>query len=290
MVHEEIRADIASGMSSSSYADDSRSSSKSIPSAAEQMSIALDNPKIIGRETVWWQLCWCHEHCHKQANAATRCSLGHAAQVAGALFTCKRKASRFIEWTDKGALPYILLTDWREVKQCVDSISLTCQQDRPVFTVVMTEEKKQYDRALRWVECLPHRPDPVYVCRTFDSPKIFVDGLLAQLQHLLANEDPFGAASRPQAALHPQVPWLSLKAVRTSPQSRKSMLLPYARLQRQEYGSPKAPEGKALLLALQATQLSLPVATCMMEIWGPCCSRGEMERALQEAMPDSYEE
>jgi len=52
-------------------------------------------------------------------------------------------------------LPYVLLTDWREVKQCMQAALEWSSEDCPNLTVVVCEGPKQHARASRWTQSLP---------------------------------------------------------------------------------------------------------------------------------------
>lgn len=112
-----------------------------------------------------WRLVWCNERCHKAENAERRRILSEKLRAAGASLVCLKKANRFAMWLTKAQRPpYILLTDWREVKPCLQAASREQVTNQPVFAIVLCEEATRHGhRASMWAQKLPPRIDPVHV-------------------------------------------------------------------------------------------------------------------------------
>uniref|UniRef100_A0A7S0FL78 Uncharacterized protein n=1 Tax=Pyrodinium bahamense TaxID=73915 RepID=A0A7S0FL78_9DINO len=159
-----------------------------------------------------WRIVWCWERCHKQEAAYKREVLGEAARKAGASLVCLKKANKFAAWLAKSQRPpYILLTDWRELKPCLSYASQEHLSNQPVFTVVLCEdpEKKPFGRAAAWAERVGPRPDPVHVCKDLDFLLAFLDKLGGCPRP--AKEPPTPIALEPRIAqalgCPPPMPW-----------------------------------------------------------------------------------
>mmetsp|Transcript_126385 Transcript_126385/g.252557 ORF Transcript_126385/g.252557 Transcript_126385/m.252557 type:complete len:518 (-) Transcript_126385:145-1698(-) len=125
-----------------------------------------------GETLRWWRLVWCHERCHKQETEPLRKAINEAAREVGAVLVCMKKANKFGLWLDHAQRPpFALLTDWREVKPCLQTISLQPPSNRPACTMVLCTMGPQFERAAAWAQTLPPRTDPVMVCRDLSSPK-----------------------------------------------------------------------------------------------------------------------
>merc|ERR1719297_567027 len=64
-----------------------------------------------------------------------------------------RKAAGFGRWLEEPSLegpemPWVLLTDWREVKPCLELLRASARQ--PGLILVHTSSEKQYKRSLEW--------------------------------------------------------------------------------------------------------------------------------------------
>lgn len=105
-----------------------------------------------------WMLIWCHENCFKQPCADLHKNLNQYVKDNGGSFKCFRKARQFLDWSHspKATKKYVLLTDWREVKQCVATKDHTCSSvKRPVSTFVHCADDKQRRRVQLWADGLP---------------------------------------------------------------------------------------------------------------------------------------
>jgi len=135
-----------------------------------------------------WQLVWCHERCHKEDCDKTRAAIDDAAGGSQASLLCLKKAAKYAAWLDQARRPpHALLTDWREVKPCLQAAALHPPCNRPVLTVILCELPKHYERAAAWAQALPAR-DRVRLCRSA--------GLLKGLLQELAGQSLAGLAVR----------------------------------------------------------------------------------------------
>jgi len=156
----------------------------SFPSGLDTMAEATDsdpplsprqNPTNSTNSTWTWRLVWCHERCHKQENEGLRRILGDAARSAGASLVCLKKASKFAVWLQSARRPpYVLLTDWRELKPCINTAKQVHVSSQPTFTIVFCKETPHYERASAWAKSLPPRADPVHVCKDLAFLKSFL--------------------------------------------------------------------------------------------------------------------
>merc|ERR1719282_637821 len=93
-----------------------------------------------------------------------------------------KKASKFAAWLSEAQRPpFVLLTDWREVKPCTEAAALQSPQNRPAFTVVLAEGPRQFERASAWAQGFSLNTDPVHVCRDIGLPKAFFSVLVRRL-------------------------------------------------------------------------------------------------------------
>jgi len=102
-----------------------------------------------------WSVVWCHERCRKDDHDPQRQSFAVAAQNNGASFVCRKKASTFASWIAEGKQPpYVLITDWREVKPCLAAIAQHDNTNRPLLTIVLCETGVLFGRASAWAETM----------------------------------------------------------------------------------------------------------------------------------------
>jgi len=147
-----------------------------------------------------WRLVWCHERCHKQESEARRRLLSEAAREAGAHLMCHKKASTFAMWlAHTQRAPFVLLTDWREVKPCMEAVAQQPPHNQPALTVVLAELPRQFDRASAWAQDhWLNYASPVCVCKDLGHPKVF----FAQLVHKFLS-----VATKLPGQLLPGVAW-----------------------------------------------------------------------------------
>lgn len=102
-----------------------------------------------------WSLAWCHERCHKQESDALRESIQASVRKAGGDLVCLKKAQKFATWVASATQqPYVLLSDWREIKPCVQVIAQYATHNFPAMIVVCLDQPKQYKRVAEWASTL----------------------------------------------------------------------------------------------------------------------------------------
>jgi len=84
--------------------------------------------------------------------------------------------------------PYVLFTDWREVKPCVEAMALQGLENHPMFTSVFCIDVKQQCRAERWVSTLAERKDPIYINGSLPFAESTAMSLLLQASKMVCNE------------------------------------------------------------------------------------------------------
>lgn len=132
-----------------------------------------------------WRVVWCHERSHKSECDERRTAITEAASKVGASLVCLKKAGKFASWlTSVSHQPYVLLTDWREVKPCLQTLGQEGNLGRPAIIVVLAELPQHFDRASTWTKSLDASAEPVFVLRELGSANAFMKKLLTQLQDL----------------------------------------------------------------------------------------------------------
>jgi len=134
-----------------------------------------------------WTMVWCYEGSHKQASMEHRSALHAIAVRSGGCFHCFRKAKQFHQWYLKQTKPFILCTDWREAKPCVQAMTKEGWQTRALFTIVVCASEKQKARAQAWHSKLTERRDIVHVVVNFSSIEWMVPSLLPLALRVLKN-------------------------------------------------------------------------------------------------------
>lgn len=91
---------------------------------------------------------------------------------------CHKKAAKFGAWLSNTEQPnYVLLTDWREAKPCMDIISSSCKFIR---MIVFCEMETTFRKAIEWVRHLPIEAGPVYVASTIEEVDAYLLESFAQ--------------------------------------------------------------------------------------------------------------
>jgi hypothetical protein len=123
-----------------------------------------------------WRIVWCHERVHKRELEAERKALSEAARNAGASLVCLKKASKFDIWLSRARRPpYVLVTDWREAKPCLQAASVHPEWQRPCLMVVAAEQRPLFERASQWVAALPPSGEVVRVRHDIGPARDFVE-------------------------------------------------------------------------------------------------------------------
>lgn len=124
---------------------------------------------------------WCHEHCHKSHNDVRRKELWRLCRDHGASLVCHKKAAKFETWLGNTLQQnYILVTDWREAKPCMD---IGIMKEKAMFTemIVYCENEQTFKKATDWASSLPFEASRVYVASSvFDLDKLLLELLSKQ--------------------------------------------------------------------------------------------------------------
>lgn len=208
-----------------------------------------------GPQEVQWRLVWCHERCHKQESVPRRQRLHQTASRGGGAVVCLKKAEKFAGWIGHGQRsPFVLLTDWREAKPCLQALASQAPECRPVCTVILAEDPKQFDRVSAWLDSLPPSPSPVRVFKDESWALNCIVGVMA----------PYGNNGSPTSVARAQ--------------QRDLAAMPTGRA---PVGIPPAPRHQAFVAPL-GTEILSPLR----------CGRSatELEALLRSAMPESYDD
>jgi len=212
-----------------------------------------------------WQLIWCHEHCNKPVCDEWRCALAASAKEVGATLKCLKKADNFVNWavTSGHHTHYVLVTDWREVKQSISSVTKCRPEHRPRLTIVLCKSSCQSARASEWAESVADSCGPVHVCWDTASPKELIGEMLSMLG--------CGNAPQPQTA-HVPTP---LRQRPAAPPTDAGVT---------------GPRTKVAQWVQEVAGLPWPVADPIIQTWVSCGCPAEVERLLQKAAPDFYDD
>jgi len=133
------------------------------------------------RTATSWNLIWCYENCFKETYIELRKAFGRCVKDKGGGFKCFRKARQFVEWSRsvRAKKPYVLFTDWREVKQCVAAMTLQASTSRALSTVVFCMDTRQQRRAQLWADSLTEL-GPIHLFQGFPSVELDIQHLLTQ--------------------------------------------------------------------------------------------------------------
>lgn len=117
-----------------------------------------------------WRLVWCYEKCHKQECKASREALAQNLRGAGGSLVCLRKAKKFAAWIGEGEHPpYLLLSDWREIKPCMQALTQPGVHGLPAVIVVFVDQPRLHRRVTQWAETIALQG---LRCRLYVLPKL----------------------------------------------------------------------------------------------------------------------
>lgn len=141
----------------------------------------LSAPQHVCTAPTWWRVVWCHERCMKESCLEKRQAITNSAHELGASLICLKKAAKFANWACHSPRPpFALLTDWREVKPCMEALEGLPRERRPAATMVLCENQLHFHRASVWARSLPPDSDPVLVCEDTGHPEHLVSLLREQ--------------------------------------------------------------------------------------------------------------
>lgn len=123
----------------------------------EEECAVQDLSPVKARTTVskWWRLVWCHERCYKKEFEPLRKLVSSSLQDAGGGLVCMKSAARFTAWAAKPKLPpYVLLSGWREIKPCMQTLVQRGAYRPPAMIIVFPEQVNHYERVVSWAQQL----------------------------------------------------------------------------------------------------------------------------------------
>ncbi|CAE8634228.1 unnamed protein product, partial [Polarella glacialis] len=97
-----------------------------------------------------FQVVWCFERSNKPDMKDTKNLLMSMANKCNANVACIKKAEKFLSYLGKCTHDYVLVTDWREVKPCIEMLETMPDDSLPKFVAVICQQKKQYENASYW--------------------------------------------------------------------------------------------------------------------------------------------
>jgi len=144
-----------------------------------------------------WHAVWCHERCHKTDAATLRAQLQLVISRYNGELICQKTAGKFKLWLDqergKGATEesfYILLSDWRQLKPCMDILQEGVEQ--PAAVILLCEQAKGVAKAQLWNDSRPPTPFPLFFLQ------------LQEDQWVVELEEIISSIGRSPPAVHPQ--------------------------------------------------------------------------------------
>jgi hypothetical protein len=143
-------------------------------------------------EKARWYLLWVHERCQKPESATFCAALQREVHAKGGRICFMKKAQKFAQWLHPSvpdACPYVLLTDWREVKPCFEAVSADPTLQSPVATIVLVPDGRSALRANAW--CKEQREMPSHrmlVVKGSERAEDIADKAFSFLQHTTGNK------------------------------------------------------------------------------------------------------
>jgi len=124
---------------------------------------------------IFWRCVWCQERCYKSDSKTTKNSFEIAAKNNGAELVCLKKASVFAQWVArKNQSPYVVLTNWREVKPCAWALGEQDYSNHPFLIVVLCDTSMCFGKACHWAD---HSPCKLHVCKNIEPVQEFFTAL-----------------------------------------------------------------------------------------------------------------
>jgi len=173
--------------SQSTMPPDSSPFGSPMPQLSLSESPAASGSSPIVPPSMSWSLAWCHERCHKPATEPLRKAIDQIVSAAGGRLSCLKKAKRFAAWLSAAPQrqwPFVLLTDWREVKPCLQAMSqMECP--RPLMIVVLLDQPLHLDRVLGWARNLPMQGirDRVHVIMDISELSVLLLDMVSRLRN-----------------------------------------------------------------------------------------------------------
>lgn len=241
-----------------------------------------------------WRVVWCHERCHKRESEALRKELGDACRLVGASLVCLKKAGKFQDWLRGGQrsgirkpTPYVLVSDWREAKPCRDFLSQEHSSNRPLFTVLLCDEGRHFERASTWARGLGSTSDPVHVKQDVNGVKQFL-ALAAQTTLPTARGERMDRRSSRAPLEQRAHPEFKRGIMQRKPLPNQAAAPPSLHGLAPRGPLPTVTGTMALTNGVQLPQTFAPLKDLLLFCSGT--DPLEMERVLKAAMPSHYED
>jgi hypothetical protein len=126
-----------------------------------------------------WKLVWCYERCYKDENRSHFKNIRDAIEPMGGKLVAVKKAAQVTAWIQRNqAVPYILITVWREAQPLMKSLQSESNVHQPSFSLVLCSNPRQVRRSTKWAQSLPSKVGPVWTCMQDQIPPSLLNGVL----------------------------------------------------------------------------------------------------------------
>lgn len=224
---------------------------------------------------------WCHEHCHKSHNEAQKMRLNDLCCEHGASLVCHKKAAKFGAWLSSNEHPnYVLITDWREAKPCIDITSTGC---RFAQMIVYCDTEVTFRKASEWAKRLPAEAGRVHAVKG-------MDGVEAHLWSACSEESNAESETCATASTPSEIDSDSQDHevdADTASQSEDEIKQPSTHVLLAE----QAPLQLLPVMAAPVFQVVAPAFNPVLEVLGPVLfsyNLQDLKQALESAMPAYY--
>eukprot|EP00443_Scrippsiella_acuminata_P009481 CAMPEP_0115225236 /NCGR_PEP_ID=MMETSP0270-20121206/29997_1 /TAXON_ID=71861 /ORGANISM="Scrippsiella trochoidea, Strain CCMP3099" /LENGTH=281 /DNA_ID=CAMNT_0002639593 /DNA_START=106 /DNA_END=951 /DNA_ORIENTATION=- len=246
-----------------------------------------------------WRLVWCYERCFKKESEPLRKAIADVAAAAGGSLLCLRKSHKYVSWNARAqSMPFVLLTDWREMKPCIWAMSQHNTGTMPLIVIVLAEDTKQQSRVATWINDSYSHGNALDVRMAKDANH--VGKILADLSEKLGSSPKCSSSSEkamlkgPSAVLSSRVPkaWQLVSTTRSADHDTTIGMRPQIRIAdalaarapiAQQAGTPRP------FVKQAAGHWDAKVADVLQPIF-PLQTQQQLEEMLLAAMPDTYDD
>ncbi|CAJ1326840.1 unnamed protein product [Effrenium voratum] len=138
------------------------------PLSRSQPNSAVRRAHHVPGERPTWHAVWCHERSHKTDASATRAQLQAVIARCGGELVCHKTAVKLRNWLDDNTTGrFLLVSDWRQLKPCLDHFAVT--QPLPQAVILLCETAKICAKAHQWNEGRAATPFPLYIMMLEDD-------------------------------------------------------------------------------------------------------------------------
>lgn len=236
---------------------------------------------------------WCDETCHKSQNDDQRKGLWRFCRDRKASLLCLKKATKFATWLESVLHPnYILFTDWREAKPCMDAVVASKAMFRQM--VVFCETDQMFKRASDWAGKLPLEAGLVHISKSAADR----DGLMKNLISQLASTSTISSATSDckQAGDCKEAGTEVLDSMLTGKSFTSSSAFQHASSLETMTGFEEYTVEPSAVVRVQVehahtTALACSSSSSVLQVLGPVLSAHtavQLKEALEQALPDCY--